>query len=93
LNVNTIKAPRGQKTIAVTLYFWTDGIVPEGQAACHAWTAGEARVRANKSHGIKSTPEVRFRTMDDLTPAVEQALANAGVTLHDHAAAKASKAA
>ncbi len=76
-----VEARRGEKMIAVTLYFWTnniasvkDNILPK---QCHS--SGIVRVNANKSHGISNDRTYKFRTLGELPNVIEEALDNSGV--------------
>jgi hypothetical protein len=79
-----IDPPRGQRTIKVTIQFYTDNIADEpGKAlARHAADVGVVGLPANAAHGIKSGPGVHFNSMAELPAAIERALIRAGITIH-----------
>ncbi len=73
---------KGNKTIAVTVYFFTDDNPADpAQTSPEAWAQGQVTVQANGRHGIKSGSEVMFNRMAELPAAVEDALTDAGVAL------------
>lgn len=81
-------APHGQKTIKVTIYFFTDDIAPEGEInPGHGWAQGTVHVRSNPAHGIKDTSR-NFNRMSEIQPLIEEALAESGVTLQLSAESK-----
>ena len=84
-------APIGPRTIQARIYFWTDGIAPEGSGYVEpeaAWNYGTVDIKANKAHGVKSQNDpVPFNSFEDLPAAVEQALARVGVVLRDQRSA------
>jgi hypothetical protein len=78
-----VKAKRGEKTIKVTLNFWTDGIGGEGKVVPkQAWDSGMVYVAANKTHGISTKGNVRFSSLPEIGESVRKALRAAGVRLH-----------
>lgn len=73
---------KGNKTIAVTVYFFTDDLTEDpAQTTPRAWAQGQVAVQANGRHGLKSGSQVMFNRMAELPGAVEDALTDAGVTL------------
>lgn len=75
-------APHGQKTIKATIYFFTDGLAPEGEInPGHGWAGGTINVRTNSAHGVKDTTR-NFNRMAEIPLKLEEALEAAGVTLH-----------
>lgn len=68
---------QGDKTIKMTLYFWTDKI--DGGPDKVAWDYGTVNAKANKSRGIKPNKSgVQFTSLDDLPSAIRKCAA-----LHD----------
>ena len=79
---DTSKPGKGNKTIAVTVYFFTDDLAEDpAQTTPRAWAQGQVAVQANGRHGIRSGSQVMFNRMAELAGAVEDALTEAGVTL------------
>jgi len=75
----------GDKTIKMTLYFWTDKI--DGEPAKVAWDYGTVNAKANKSRGIRPNKSgVQFTSLDDLPNAIRKCAA-----LHDIELLKGSK--
>ncbi len=50
------EAIHGEKTICLTVYFFTNEIATEKGTIVpkHAWTNGTVALRSNRAHGIKS---------------------------------------
>lgn len=83
LSNGTSTAPYGQKMIQVKLYFFTDTIAPEGQIRPgHATASGFVGVKSNPAHGIEGGEQIPFNRVSEILPAIEDALAKSGVTLH-----------
>ena len=77
-----VKANHGEKTIKVTLNFWTDNFAVKGKVVPkHAWDSGLLYVAANKTHGIPTQRSVRFSSLSDVGESVRKALREAGVRL------------
>ncbi len=78
---------RGQKTIKVTLYFFTDGLRENNNK--FAWDCGIAHLNANKAHGIKTSKNGKtlrkemcvFNSIEELPAAVRNALKESGISL------------
>jgi hypothetical protein len=74
---------QGDKTIKVTVYFWTDqleicGIVnPKA-----AWAYGVVVAKSNKSRDIKAVKYRHFHKLEDIPSAIRKALKDSGVTLY-----------
>jgi hypothetical protein len=83
---NSIKAPRLDKTIRLTLAFFTDGIAEEKRHVIpkHCWTWGNAYLKRNKTHGVqpKGVGTI-FHSLDEVLPAIEKELKKNEVVLHD----------
>ena len=77
-------APHGEKTIELTVRFWTDDIAPrKGQVVPkHAWTHGTVRPVTNATHGITRGKAVPFNSLMEIGRAIEKALIAQGVSLH-----------
>lgn len=74
----------GERTIAVTIRFWTNNIA-DGKGKIeprNAWTSGTVRAEPNKPHGIRSRQDVKFHSLLTLTAAIEKVLIQNGITLH-----------
>ena len=78
------EAKQGHKTIALTVYFFTDGIATEQSKVVpkHAWTNGTVTLRSNPEHGIKAGPHHHFNSLLEITKAVEEALIEGEIILH-----------
>lgn len=79
------EAPEGQKTTRLTVTFFTNDIDGQGgRMTKHAHAEGTVVVQANRWHGLTDTgrSEIRFRDLDELRGAVEEALNSQGVVLH-----------
>jgi|HubBroStandDraft_1064217.scaffolds.fasta_scaffold35763_2 hypothetical protein len=81
---DAVKAPHGQKTIALTIRFWTDGIAPKGKVAPgKAWNSGMVRFKMSETHGIEDCDWVPFDNLEAVVPAIKKAARRAGVKLLD----------
>ena len=78
------EAKHGEKTISLTLYFYTDGIAAEKGKIVpkHACAHGTVALRSNRSHGIKSGVEHHFNSLLEITKAIEDALIEGEIILH-----------
>ena len=78
------EAKHGEKTIALTVYFFTDEIATEKGKIVpkHAWTSGTVALRSNRSHGIKSGVEHHFDSLLEVGKAIEDALIEGEIILH-----------
>ncbi len=74
-------AKHGEKTIRVSLKFWTDGIASEKGKVVpgYCWEGGFVNVEANPTHGLRATQPVPFNTFDELVPMLVSVLDDAGV--------------
>ena len=79
---NEIK--HGDKTIKLTLYFWTDKMEKEGITDPKAaWSIGTVNAKANKSRGISPDKSgVPFNSFSELPDAINKVLTMHGITLH-----------
>ena len=78
-------AKHGEKTIEVSLRFWTDDIAEtKGRIRPgHCWSAGTVRVPKNDSHGISGQhPSIPFNSLREITSAIDKAMTEAGITIH-----------
>jgi hypothetical protein len=73
----------GSKTLRVSVRFWTNDIAdtPGHIVPRHGWTSGVVNVERNEAHGVERT-SVPFHSMAEIPAAIEQAIADAGITLH-----------
>lgn len=78
------EAKHGEKTISLTLYFYTEGIAKEkgNIVPKHGWTNGTVALRSNPSHGIRSGPEHHFNSLLEITKAIEDVLIEGDIVLH-----------
>ena len=69
------------KTIAVTIHFFTDNIAEEkGEVVPKVcWEKGTVSVRANKRHGIPATYAYNFNCKEDIPAAIEKAVREAQI--------------
>lgn len=81
--MEAVKAPKGERTIELTVRFFTDDIdnrsgyvVPK-----HAQECGAVHINANKSHGIKSQDPIIFNSLPQLHAAIERVLIQNGINL------------
>ena len=73
---------RGQKTIALTIRFWTNEIASEGKVSPgKCWDSGMARFDMNEAHGITDHEWVPFANLAGLSEAIRRAAERAGVEL------------
>ena len=87
-----VKANYGEKTIKVTLSFWTNGHADKGYVVPkHAWDSGMVHVAVNKTHGIASISGVKFRSLSEIGDSVRTALEKSGVHLQRSKPAEAAK--
>lgn len=79
-----VYAPYGEKSIQVTVYFWTDDLAStKGEISPgHGWAQGVVQVETNDSHDIHGTRPIPFNRMSELTTKIEEALEHSGVRLH-----------
>jgi HB1, ASXL, restriction endonuclease HTH domain len=80
----TLVAAKDEKTVAVVLRFWTDGIAPiKGHIRPgHVYSGGTVTVHSNKSHDITAQIPVTFNRMVDISSAVQTALERAAIKVH-----------
>jgi len=81
MTVGERAAKQGEKTIRVSLKFWTDGIASgDGHVVPgYCWEGGFANVESNKTHDLKAGQPVPFNTLDELVPTLVSILDSAGV--------------
>ena len=77
-------AKHGEKTIELSLRFWTDEIsgVKGTILPKHAWASGVVNVVQNASHGIKPADPIPFNSLLELPVAIEKALLRHKIVLH-----------
>jgi len=80
--VKTGKGKRGNKTIEVSIRFWTDGIGPKGTVIQkHAWDSGVISMKKNGLHWIKPRAPRPFNSILDLTSVLAKVLQDHEVVL------------
>ncbi len=82
-DVSTRKAPWGERTIKMTVRFWTDDIA-SGSGRIrpkHAWTSGDVALAANDAHGITRRRR-KFNSLGELAAVIERLLIEGDVKLH-----------
>ena len=79
-----VKAGKNEKMITVNIKFFTNEIAeqPGHIKPKHAWTKGMLKLQANASHGIKSSEDIPFNSLMELTRTLERMLIREGITLH-----------
>ena len=77
-------AKHSEKTIALTVYLFTDGIAAEKGKIVpkHACAHGTVALRSNPSHRIKSRAQHNFNSLLEITKAIEDALIEGEIILH-----------
>lgn len=79
------KARYGEKTIELTVRFWTNDISERHGYIVkkECWDSGVVRVTKNRAHGISGdgTP-IPFNSLLDLPAKIEKALIDRGIWLH-----------
>ena len=87
-----VDARHGEKTIKVTLNFWTNQHAKKGKVVQkHAWDSGLLYVAANKTHGIRNQKSVRFSSLSNVAESISKALREAGVTLSESPGSKSAR--
>ena len=80
----SVKAKKGEKTIEVRIYFFTNNISKKkgeiNQKEC--WESGRVMVTPNKSHGIKSKRAETFSSVSSLTRTIEKVLISQNIKIH-----------
>lgn len=69
------KAKKDNKTIGVTLRFWTDGVTlesPEGKCRNVCWDSGVAKIERNRSKGIEGIHPQPFQCLEDIVPLIKE---------------------
>ena len=84
-NASSVEARHGEKMIEVRVRFWTNDIantkghiVPK-----NCWPAGMVYVFRNESHGIKSSRTMPFNSLDEVQNAIEQAMEDVEIKVHE----------
>lgn len=79
----SVEIKQGDKTIKVTVYFWTDQLEICGiKNPKAAWAQGVVVAKSNLSRGIKAVKYRHFYKMEDIPNAISKALKDSGVTLY-----------
>ena len=70
------------KTIKVTLYFFTNNLPEKFKDKAVAWSNGNIQVRADKKRGLtKLDKSIMFNSLEEILPQVKKALSKAKVKL------------
>jgi hypothetical protein len=78
--IQSRKAAQGERTLEVTIRFWTNNIpTPKPK---HAWPGGTVEMKRNETHGIKPKAPRHFNSPMDLPGVIERVLVDHGVVLH-----------
>ena len=81
MSEETNKIPHGEKTIKVSMYFYTNNKKGINGMPNVAWEGGEVIMPTNRSRGIRNQKSVRFRSLTEIEDAIKKALRTAGVSL------------
>ncbi len=83
----TRKAQAGERTIELTIYFFTNKLAKNGHVRPkHAHGDGMVRLASNPTHGIaKSGAPVPFHSVAEISVAVEKVLSREGIRIHPSA--------
>ena len=84
-DVHSVKARHGEKMIEVRVRFWTNDIAKiKGHIMPkNCWAGGMVYTPKNDSHGIRSSGKKPFHSLDEVQDAIEQAMTDAGIKLHE----------
>ena len=79
-----VKALPGERTIRLTLHFWTNGIAEEEGFIVpkQGWSFGTVGLRPNQSHGIEPSEPIPFNSLMELPAKIEELLIREGISLH-----------
>ena len=82
---HSLKANHGEKMIEFKVRFWTNDIADtQGHILPkHCWPAGMVYASKNDSHGIKSSRKMPFHSLDEVQKAIEQAMEDVGIKVHE----------
>jgi hypothetical protein len=83
-------ADHGDKTIELTVRFWTDNIAPtKGKIIPkNGWAAGVVYIHKSPAHGFEPQDPIPFNTLMELPGKIEKVLANHGVQLRPYSTMK-----
>ena len=83
---HSLEADYGEKMIEVRIRFWTNDIAEtKGHILPkHCWSAGMVYAPRNDSHGIKSSRRMPFNSLDEVQNAIEQAMEDIGIKVHEN---------
>jgi hypothetical protein len=82
----TVKASRPEKMIEIRIRFFTNITKKSGHVVPkHAWSGGTVRMEKNDTHGIVTRQARRFRSLLDLSTAIEKTLLDHSVVIHPSA--------
>jgi hypothetical protein len=79
------KAKHGEKTIEISIRFWTNNIGEGGLILPkHAWSKGTVNITRNEAHGITPKPKGwrPFNSLPELGSAIERVLIESEIVLH-----------
>ena len=76
-------APR-ERTIELKISFWTNGLATKEAHIIpkNAWTNGTIRIKRNNSHNIIPGNDLKFNSLAEIMPKIEECLIEHGITLH-----------
>lgn len=83
---HSLEANYGEKMIEFKVRFWTNDIAgTQGHILPkHCWPAGMVYASRNDSHGIKSSRTIPFNSLDEVQNAIEQAMTDVGIKVHEN---------
>jgi hypothetical protein len=84
MTIEEIEAPHGDKTVEITIRFWTDQLADEKGKLLpkHINNSGKIRMSANKTHGIPSEEAMIFDSITELPAKIEELLEHHKIVVH-----------
>ncbi|MBL7151893.1 MAG: hypothetical protein ISS89_04840 [Candidatus Omnitrophica bacterium] len=70
-----VRVKRDNRTIGVTLRFWTDSVTlesPKGKRRTVCWDSGVAKIEANRSKDIEGIHPQPFQCLEDIVPLIKE---------------------
>src|SRR5690242_4339124 len=77
-------AEHGQKTVEVTIKFWTNDIAEQSGDIVpkHVRSSGVVNISTNDAHGIRTENPVPFNSIAEIPKVIEDMFIEYGVTVH-----------
>jgi hypothetical protein len=84
MTINEIEAKHGDKTVEITIRFWTDNIANTKGTVLpkHVNNSGTIGLVANKTHGIPSEKATPFGSITELPAKIEELLEHHKIVVH-----------